>query len=365
MPGALEAAIRQAARRRRAEAALAATFAAWGYAEVTVPLLQPAEGGEDWGGAYRVIDQDGSVLALRPDLTGPIARLVAAEDADGPRPRRLFYLAGLFRREAGPRELAQAGAELIGAAGPLADAEALALCLDALAALGLSACRIAVGDMRLVAELCQGAPGAEEALRRRDFVALARSFGGRVPEALLWRGSAAAALDRPWPAAAADLLGTLRLLAEAGLAGAVDVEPALCRPGGYYTGLVFEVTHPAWPRPLGGGGRYDELLGRYGRAEPAVGFAIDLEAAAALAADPGQAGDGVLLAAAPGEEARTLRRARELRQAGTRAVLELLPRGDAERQAYAAAVGCREVVAGGRRTLLAWQRGAEAAGAWA
>jgi ATP phosphoribosyltransferase regulatory subunit len=361
MPGALDAALRHAAARRGAEAALAATFAAWGYAEVDVPLLQPADGGDAWGGAYRVIDQDGAVLALRPDLTGPIARLVAAGDAGGPRPRRLFYLATLFRRAAGggPREIPQAGAELIGAAGPEADAEALALCLDALAAVGLGACRIAVGHMALLASLCQGAPEAEAALLRRDFVALARSFRGEVPATLLWRGSAAAALAPggiAWTEAGEPLRRTLQLLSDAGLGQRIDVEPALCRPGGYYTGLVFEVSHPALAQPVGGGGRYDRLLGRYGADEPAVGFALDLDAAAG-AADrliAPQATGGLLLHPAPGGEAEALRRARELRQAGARVVLDFQERTAAERAAYAAALGCREVRAGGRRVVLPW-----------
>lgn len=362
MPGALDAALRHAATRRRTEAALADTFSAWGYAEVDVPLLQPADGEGDFGGAYRVIDQDGAVLALRPDLTGPVARLVATGDAGGPRPRRLFYIATLFRRgaEAGPREIAQAGGELIGAAGPEADAEALALCLDALAAVGLSACRIAVGHVGLLKSLCDGADGAEAAMLRRDFVAVARSFRGEVPAPLLWRGTAAAALapdGLPWNAAGDELHRTLRLLTEAGLGGRIDVEPALGRPGSYYTGLVFEVSHPDLARPVGGGGRYDRLLSRYGTDEPAVGFALDLDAAAA-AREAGPArrhpAGGMLLAPAPGTEAEALRRARELRQAGTRVVLDFAERTAAERQAYAAAQGCREVRAGRERVVLPW-----------
>ncbi len=361
MPGALDAALGHAAARRRTESLLAATFAAWGYAEVDVPLLQPADGGEDFGGAYRVIDQDGAILALRPDLTGPIARLVATEDEGGPRPRRLFYLATLFRRAAGdgPREIPQAGAELIGAAGPEADAEALALCLDTLATIGLGACRIAVGHMGLMQSLVDGAAGAEAALLRRDFVALARSFRGGPPAALTWRGSVAAALARgglPWTEDGAPLRRTLELLRDAGLGQRVDVEPALCRPGGYYTGLVFEVSHPALAQPIGGGGRYDGLLARYGGAEPAVGFALDLDLAAS--ATRAQAGlpvaGGMLLAPEPGAEAGALRQARELRQAGTRVVLDFAARTTAERAAYAAALGCREVRAGGERMVLPW-----------
>jgi len=355
MPGALEAALRHAAARRRTEAALAGAFGAWGYAEVDVPLLQPADGGEHWGGAYRVIDQDGAILALRPDLTGPIARLVAAEDAGGPRPRRLFYLATLFRRAMGPREIPQAGAELIGAAGPEADAEVLALCLDALATVGLSACRIAVGHMAFLQSL---PADAQAAMLRRDFVALAAAFRGDPPASLAWRGTAAQALDPgglTWTEAGEPLRRTLQLLLDAGLGQRIDVEPALCRPGGYYTGLVFEVSHPDLAQPLGGGGRYDRLLGRYGQEEPAVGFALDLDAASvALSVSPALSVGGTLLAPAPGGEADALRCARDLRHAGARVVLDFTERTAADRAAYAAALGCREVRSGDERTVLPW-----------
>lgn len=141
--GALDAVLAAVARRRRLQADLREVLEGHGYAEIAVPLLQAADDGSDWGAAYRVLDQDGAVMDLRPDITGPVARLCAVGDAGGPRPRRLYYQASIFRRTLGegPREIAQAGAERIGGGQApeertAADAEVLALAAECLRCAG-------------------------------------------------------------------------------------------------------------------------------------------------------------------------------------------------------------------------------------
>jgi ATP phosphoribosyltransferase regulatory subunit len=365
--GALTGAIAAARGRKRARAAAEAVFAAWGYEEVVVPVLQPADevgaDGGDWGGVYRVLDQDGALYALRPDMTVPIARLVALGDPAGPRPRRLCYFATLFRRGGGdalgypggpPREVEQAGAELIGASGPAADAEVLALAVETLRAAGVATFRLAVGHVAVLGQMLAAA-GCSEAereaalasLRRRDLVALEAALARRrgLLEAVTWRGPLRAALEgaAPWARTGAgeEFSETLALVADLGLGDAVAVEMGLVRPGSYYTGLVFEVSAPGVARPLGGGGRYDGLLGRWGRDEPATGFALDL-AEVLSAAGPSEAGAAsVLVTAEPGCERLAWRTAAELRSAGVRAVLGLGAPGDDE--VRAAGIGCREV----------------------
>jgi ATP phosphoribosyltransferase regulatory subunit len=282
--GALEAVLGAAARRRRLEAALRGALEGAGYREVTVPLLQPAAAGDGWEAAYRVLDADGGVMDLRPDVTGPVARLCALGDRGGVRPRRLWYQAAIFRRAPGrgPREVLQAGAERIGGdGGPEADAELLSLVARCLEAAGASGFLLALGDAGY-ARACAEAAGADAdsvlgALRRRDFAALE---GAACAAALRWRGDPAAArtgglrADLP---AGRRWLRLLDLLEGAGLAPAVRVAPGLLLPGAYYTGLVFEVLVPGVPWPVGDGGRYDGLLGRWGASEPAVGFALDCD----------------------------------------------------------------------------------------
>ncbi len=287
--GALDAVLAAVARRRRLEGALRAALEARGYAEVAVPLLQPAEADADWEAAYRVLDPDGKVLDLRPDVTGPVARLCAVGDAGGPRPRRLWYLAAIFRRVPGeaPREILQAGAERIGGpAGPEADAEILALAADCLRAAGAERWLLAVGHVGYVREALQHLDSerleaAVAALRRRDLVGLAEVAGEEPAEALRWRGSVGAALAggcRGRGPAAAALRGLLeRLQARAADTGEVLVEPGLVPPGTYYTGMVFEALVPGVPRAVGDGGRYDGLLSRWGAPDPAIGFAFDCD----------------------------------------------------------------------------------------
>ena len=319
-PGALEAVLGAVARRRRLETALRGVLEAGGYTEVAVPLLQPSEGGADWEAAYRVLDPDGAVLDLRPDVTGPVARLCAVGDTGGPRPRRLWYLAAIFRRAPGeaPREMLQAGAERIGgASGPQEDAELLALTARCLSAVGAERWMLAVGHVGYVRERLEavGAPvdPALAALRRRDLVGLAEIAGARVAEELGWRGPVREALDgglRGGGPAAEDLRQLLGRLATQTLpGGAVLVEPGLILPGAYYTGMVFETLVPGAPAPVGDGGRYDGLLGRWGQPEPAVGFAFDCDRLL-TALDGEAAADGVRRAwaavRAPAAEARAV-----------------------------------------------------------
>ena len=122
--------------------------------------------------AFRLFDDHGRDLVLRPDLTIPVARLVATRMADHPGPVRAFYLARAFGRcPRGARapQARQAGVELVGANGPGADAEAIALLADSLAATGLEGLRIRVADVSLTSAVLEGVvpdPEARAALRR-------------------------------------------------------------------------------------------------------------------------------------------------------------------------------------------------------
>jgi ATP phosphoribosyltransferase regulatory subunit len=288
--GALDAVLTALARRRQLERRLGDALVAQGYQEVSVPLLQPVDASGDWNGGYRVLDRDGAVQELRPDLTGPVARLCAVGDSGGPRPRRLYYQATIFRHAAGEgvREIAQAGAERIGGEGDAAgrvqaDAELLGVLAACLRAAGAQDFLLALGHSAYLDERVGAADGrveaARAALRRRDLAGLGAVAGGAAAE-LGWRGGIGEALaggvvgEGP---AATEWRALLRQLAKAGLEPHVLVEPGLLPPGGYYTGVVFEVLLPGQPWPVGDGGRYDGLLARWGATEPAVGFALDAD----------------------------------------------------------------------------------------
>jgi ATP phosphoribosyltransferase regulatory subunit len=269
-----------------------AAFEEAGYGEVHTPALEYEEvlrrGDERAAGArYRTFDDQGDVLALRSDMTIPIARVVATRYADVEPPLRFCYFAHAWRaieRGVGePREFLQGGLELIGAEGAAGDAEVVSLTIEALDAVGLRRHRIGIGDGSLYRSLLQELEVPEdrhmpllECLSRRDLVALERVVADLPERELLvelptLRGGPEV-LEH-----AEGLRGLHELLEERGVAGRVIFDLGLVRELGYYTGAVFEVYDPAVGFTLGGGGRYDELLGRFGRGLPACGVALDLQ----------------------------------------------------------------------------------------
>ena len=272
--------------------------------------------------AYRVFDESGAVLALRSDMTVPIARVVATRYPTSEPPLRFCYFAHCYRgvrpQRGQLRELLQAGIELIGSPAPEGTAEALTVLCRSLDAVGLKDYRVGMGDASLfpalMASLGVREPvrhGLLEALVRRDFVELGQrlhdaGLEGEAAELLLEvpqrRGGPELLTDAPAPAVEA-VTGMRRVyeLLEPDVAARVIFDLGLVRNIGYYTGAVFEVYDPALGARIGGGGRYDELLGRFGRQLPAVGFALDVDQLhQALAGE--ERGTGLLLAQPAGEQ---------------------------------------------------------------
>jgi ATP phosphoribosyltransferase regulatory subunit len=266
--------------------------------------------------AYRVYDESGGVLVLRSDMTVPIARVVASRYAASEPPLRFCYFAHCYRgvrpARGQPRELLQAGIELIGSSAPEGTAEALTVLCHALDAVGLKDYRIGLGDASLFPALMasldvppESRAGLLETLVLRDFVGLEQALDdsglrGEAAELLLdvpqRRGGPEMLADTPGVADDA-VTGLRRVhgLLEPAVAERVIFDLGLVRNIGYYTGAVFDVYDPALGSPIGGGGRYDELLPRFGRDLPAVGFALGIDRLhIALAGE--ERGTGALLA---------------------------------------------------------------------
>ncbi len=294
---------------RSIESSLLALFAERGYEEVATPTIEYqdafARGAGPAGTAtYRFLDESGSVLALRNDMTVPLARLVARRFASEPGPFRLAYSGSVFRRvrpQRGQlREMRQIGVELIGAEAPGGTAELIELLVASLDAVGLQSAVIGLGDADLFPSLLTelGVEGAArdrilECLATHDLVAIEDEAGDLAglgdaerativalsdlrggPEVLeRARALGGPAIER----ASATLAETLAALEAAGVADRVQVDFGLLRDLGYYTGAILEVYDPAVGEAIGGGGRYDDLLERFGSPQPAAGFALYLE----------------------------------------------------------------------------------------
>ncbi len=293
---------------RRLHLALIEVFESRGYGEVATPAIEYDEvlgrgDGRTADSAYRFFDESGELLALRSDMTVPIARLVATRYADAEGPLRFCYLANAFRavrpQRGQMREFAQAGVELIGAPAPGGTVEVVEVLEAALEAAGLDRAVIGLGDADLFRQLLAefGLEGAERdailsRLATHDLVGLeaelsragisAQQVDTCVALSQLRGGSevleearklGGAAVER----ATARIGETFEALEERGAADRVRVDLGLLRDLGYYSGAILEVYDPALGHVLGGGGRYDELLERFGVDLPAAGFALYLE----------------------------------------------------------------------------------------
>ena len=294
---------------RAIESGLLALFADRGYEEVATPTIEYenvlAEGESPEGTAtYRFLDESGSVLALRNDMTVPIARMAAGRFADREGPFRLAYSGSIYRRvrpQRGQlREFRQIGVELIGSEAPQGTVELIEVLVASLDSLGLQRAVIGLGDgdlfRQVLDEFDVEGPARDrilEGLATHDLVAIEAEAGDLAGLGDAERSTIVAlsdlrggpeVLDRArsigGPAverASARLSETMDRLVKAGIADRVQVDFGLLRDLGYYTGAILEVYDPAVGQAIGGGGRYDDLLGRFGRPLPAAGFALFLE----------------------------------------------------------------------------------------
>ena len=295
---------------RRLQRALMEVFEARGYGEVSTPAIEYDEvlargDGRAAAGAYRFFDESGDLLALRSDMTVPIARLVATRCAAAGTPLRLCYMASAYRavrpQRGQMREFVQAGVELIGAPAPAGTAEVVEVLEAALDAAGLDRAVIGLGDADLYRQLLTefGVEGEArdsilDRLATHDLVGLEAELSavaGISDEQCATcvalsqlRGGSEVLEPRLAPSAAPRSSGRRRgcrrpsrSWSARGAADRVQIDLGLLRDLGYYSGAILEVYDPALGHVLGGGGRYDGLLKRFGVDLPAAGFALYLE----------------------------------------------------------------------------------------
>ena len=289
---------------------IAVVFDRWSYARILTPTFESYESLERGLGeklmrqTFRFSDPLGEELALRTEMTTPIARVVSTRLRNATLPIRLSYIAPAYRYEEPQlgrmREFTQAGAELIGAAGADADAEALFMAVETLDAVGLADAQFDINDSAIVdgALLSLGLSAAavrswKEAIAARNLVDL-DGFAARdgvrteryalLRRLVVTRGTedvlAMARELAPNPEAQAAIYRLERILARAaalGFGARVAIDPALLRDLEYYTGFVFEGFLGDLGFSLCGGGRYDALLPRFGYDVPAVGWMVGVE----------------------------------------------------------------------------------------
>ncbi|MDI2099517.1 histidine--tRNA ligase [Ruicaihuangia caeni] len=304
------------ARRERVLAVIRAVFRSHGFDEIETPVVEDSErlhsglGGDNeklaFGVMRRALTTDDLRaagdpielidLGLRFDLTVPLARFYASHRAELPPVFRAIQIAPVWRAERPQkgrfRQFMQCDIDIIGEAGPLAEIELLAAAADALDALGLAGCSFRVNDRRILAGMLNhwGVPAEqhERALITIDKLdkigpegvaaELAESGIGAEGLADALTASGWQLLDDPPAWLDRDAYAELLALRDAVPGADMVFDPTLVRGMGYYTGTIYEIAHPALGYSLGGGGRYDGMIGRFlGSQVPAAGISLGFE----------------------------------------------------------------------------------------
>lgn len=287
-----------------------ALFEAFGYSEVVTPAIEyydvfcdsdnilPQES------MLKLIDKTGRILVLRPDMTAPIARISATKLSNIPEPYRFYYLQNIFRSGTiGNRinsEVFQCGIELVGASGLYADCEVIALAIKALSKYKENNFRIEIGHVGFYKALSAAIGFSDKDLEKmrklvedKNFAALndmlkncenKKAAGAIKKLPQLFGGAqvldeALALTNDPEAVSAINYLREIYSeLSKAGLSDSVMIDLGLVNQIHYYTGFVIRGYIEGAGQAVLSGGRYDSLIGGFGRDLAAVGFAIDIDA---------------------------------------------------------------------------------------
>ena len=298
--------------RRSLEEKLSAIFKSKGYCEVVTPGLEffdvfnlnsryfPQES------MYKLVDNKGRLLVVRPDSTMPIARVVATRLREAELPLRLYYRQNVYRNKPVMRgrsdEIHQMGIELIGSDSKRADLEVLTSAIEVLASLESDNFRFEIGDIGFFRELVNKLDtdiATKEEIRSlievKNYPALndlldsignneitnalkqlPRLFGGEE----VFEKAAKLYNDEKINKIISDLREIYNNLAELGYNGKITVDLGIVNKMDYYTGVVMKGYLQGYGDAVLSGGRYNKLLAEFGYDVPATGFAVNVDAVA-------------------------------------------------------------------------------------
>jgi histidyl-tRNA synthetase len=328
-------------------------------------------------------------LALRYDLTVPLARVIAHHQAQLPRLFKRYQIQPVWRADRPARgrfrEFYQCDVDALGSTSPAVEAELCAAVSEALTELGFADFKIRLNHRQLLTSTLS-AVSVPEALHASALVAvdkldkigadgvrtelLARGVTEAAAKALLtlWDPASrddgtALTLDPAGEAARDNLAAIVRLVDETPAKGRLTLDPSLARGLSYYTGAIMEIAVPDLAGSLGGGGRYDDLVGMFlGQSIPACGFSLGLERILVVMAERGMFPPSLRTAPAdvlvavfdPGDLGQALRAAVRLRETGLRVMVytdadkigKQIKYADSRGIPYVAILGSDEIAAG-------------------
>lgn len=374
--------------KRRIESAVDTALDSFGYDEIQTPTFEYFDVFADdlsipMGDVIKFIDKSGRVLALRPDYTTALSRLVSSHRTEAPLPLRLRYRGSIFRgsesyTEARQREFTQAGAELFGAEGPEADAEVIIATIDALLRCGLTQFQLELGHSGFLRGIVEGRLNDEEIAELTELIDRKFIFGieefcaekgldGETSALLcempnLYGGPEVAVQVARRPLAGRcrqaleNLLAVCDAIRDYGYEKYISVDLGLVRSFKYYTGIVFKGLTYGVAFPVCGGGRYDGLSERFGTHLSATGTSIWIDRVMTALIRQNQppempAADLLVWYENDGERAAAYTLAREQREKGLRVVCERhdgFAADEAARCKYMAERGIPAAVRGGK-----------------
>ena len=302
-----------AVKRRKEEllAKIRACYLRYGFDEIETPAAEPidrlrgSEGGENLAMIFEIMQRGLSAedlrkaqspseltdLGLRYDLTVPLARYYASNHGELPPVFRAIQIGPVWRAEKPQkgryRQFTQCDIDILGDSSPLAEIELIVATLEALREIGLRDATVRINDRRFLdAVLTESGVPMEGKAKALILIDKLDKVGrdevvGSITQAFPDGSGAALAsvLFGPNPPQAPrevqEIMSAVRAVAGD---GAISFDPALVRGLGYYTGPIFEVRHPASRGSVGGGGRYDNMIGKFlGESVPATGFSLGFD----------------------------------------------------------------------------------------
>ncbi len=353
--------------RRYTQEVILSTFFDWGYKEVVTPVfeyLDVLSAGLTSGlleKSYKFIDREsGKIMLLRPDITPQVARMVAGILSIEPKPLRLCYYGNIFRYEeahAGrEQEIFQVGCELAGSPSPEADAEIIALASETLKKIRIEDFKIVIGQVNYLYGIISFIKDAvDQPLSQENEYALKEAFTKKDSGELeiLLNKIGVATDSKKNILKLPELFGGEEILDKAvkisankvsyeAIMNLQEIYSTLCLYGlkdniifdlcdireiDYYTGIFFEIFSPGIPFPIGRGGRYDNLIGRFGYDCPSTGFAIDIESIITVREKQGEREHindkpAYLISGGEKEKKEIIQLARDLRDKGYRSILD-------------------------------------------
>lgn len=295
--------------RRKLRIELEDVFARWGYQEVITPMIEyyntfsMADMKEEE--MYKILDASGRILTLRPDMTIPIARVAATKFKDAKGPLRFMHCSNVFKvneqLHGNKNESCDCGIELIGVEEPCGDLEVLNCAFDALRILGDIRYTLEIGNLNFFHAACKdlniskqeqeqladlvnrkSLKSLEDFVNTLDISDDMKAFFNKLP----WLNGSVEILNEARAYAFnEELVNTLNQLEQLcgqlkalGYDDVVTIDLGKVPSLNYYTGLIFEAFVEGVGISILSGGRYDELLKRFGKDLPAIGFAVRLDA---------------------------------------------------------------------------------------